>query len=871
VLRLRTLGSVALEVDGRPLTGRSTQRRRLALLALLAVARERGMTRDKVLAFLWPERNAEHARHALSQTLYAVRQELGDEAVLVGVDDLRLNATVVASDIADFEDALAAGRHEEAVAAYCGAFLDGFFVSDAPEFERWVEVERQRLAQAYGTALATLAEAAAHGGEPGRAAEWWRKRAALEPLNSLVAARLMTALAQAGDRAGAIQHASVHASLLRHEMDVGPDPDVVALADRLRAELAAQPARPGRPATPPAAPQAAAAVVEGPAGPPPSASGVGRRRGRAAAIGAALAVVAVGGVIALARSHEPAPPIARPVVLGAVVGTEASLGLAVREALRAELESEGGIRVVGEARIRETLQLMRLPPDTALDAALAVEVAQRRGVPLAIVGSATPLGTGAQLVAQLLDAATGEPLTTLTERPGAAEEVVPAVARLAAALREHATGARVMGRPRPLPAVTTTSLAALRNYARAREALTRLDRDAAIVLLEAAIAHDSLFALAHYLVGDVLWYVDQYSHSVAHLTTALRLSDRLPARERLMVQARYEQLVRDRVDSALAYWQQLRATYPDEPMAYEGLVWTYLALNRPADVAAVAETALILNPRSPDMVRFRYIGLIQSGDTAGALRAARAGLAVLPVADVNARLILLEQRGEWGEALRVLDSLHPRLAGDRPNPQSADHRQVYLLALGRLDEAWREMETVVQTRGMQFPPLAWLFQAHSEVGWRGPTARAKWLVRRGLAWIESADIYPPAVARLSELAVTAAVRIGDAGAIATARRLVLARDAGRGLYSYRVALLTIDACAAFVQRDMPRAAALAGESRGATFHGHWRTPIQLLEADARAALGEHARADSLYGDLASTGSLWQPFAQRALGLAARRP
>ena len=45
------------------------QRRRLALLALLATAGERGLSRDKVLGYLWSESSSENARHALEQLL----------------------------------------------------------------------------------------------------------------------------------------------------------------------------------------------------------------------------------------------------------------------------------------------------------------------------------------------------------------------------------------------------------------------------------------------------------------------------------------------------------------------------------------------------------------------------------------------------------------------------------------------------------------------------------------------------------------------------------------------------------------------------------------------------------------------------------
>jgi DNA-binding SARP family transcriptional activator len=45
-LRLLTFGGLNVLVAGHATTGSATQRRRLALLALLAVARDRGLNRD---------------------------------------------------------------------------------------------------------------------------------------------------------------------------------------------------------------------------------------------------------------------------------------------------------------------------------------------------------------------------------------------------------------------------------------------------------------------------------------------------------------------------------------------------------------------------------------------------------------------------------------------------------------------------------------------------------------------------------------------------------------------------------------------------------------------------------------------------------
>ena len=90
MFRLKLLGGVGLEGDAGPLTGPVAQRQRLATLAFLSTS-PRGVSREKVLATLWPDVEPERARRSLSNVLYAIRTALGDEAVVGAGDELHLD------------------------------------------------------------------------------------------------------------------------------------------------------------------------------------------------------------------------------------------------------------------------------------------------------------------------------------------------------------------------------------------------------------------------------------------------------------------------------------------------------------------------------------------------------------------------------------------------------------------------------------------------------------------------------------------------------------------------------------------------------------------------------------------------------------
>jgi DNA-binding SARP family transcriptional activator len=224
---LRTLGGVALERDGVPIEGAAVQPSRMAMLVLLARAGNSGMSRDKLQALLWPEKDAAHASGALRQSLYTLRRAFA--GAIHGGWTLRLDDEYIASDIGEFVAWVERGDLEAAVSWYRGPFLDGFFTGSDP-FERWVEREREVLAHQYAAALERLATRAesAHA-----AVVWLRRLVALDPLSPRAVVHLMEALVRDGDRFAAIRCAREHGERARSEFGAVSDTAVQALAHEL--------------------------------------------------------------------------------------------------------------------------------------------------------------------------------------------------------------------------------------------------------------------------------------------------------------------------------------------------------------------------------------------------------------------------------------------------------------------------------------------------------------------------------------------------------------------------------------------------------------------------------------------------------------
>ena len=213
----------------------------MALLALLAASGDEGMGRDKLLAYLWPEKGTDASRHILNQLLYSQRQHAGDAGLFVGRKTLRLNPSLIESDVGAFDAALAAGEAERAVAQYRGPFLDGFFLSHAAEFESWVERQRQRYARSCAEALEGLARTASTAGDFPAAVRWLERLQEIDPLDAGAVVRLAEALVQNGDRPAALRALRGHQDLVRKQLEVEPDPVVSRLERSLSAPTSRSP------------------------------------------------------------------------------------------------------------------------------------------------------------------------------------------------------------------------------------------------------------------------------------------------------------------------------------------------------------------------------------------------------------------------------------------------------------------------------------------------------------------------------------------------------------------------------------------------------------------------------------------------------
>ena len=634
------LGGLSMTRDGRPLAGALAQPRRLAVLALLARGGQAGIPRDRIIATLWPDIEEERARHTFNQTLYAIRREIGDDDVILGMRELRLNTDLLAIDVVEFQSAVADRRLQRAVDTYDGPFLDGFHLPGADEFERWVERERSALTRTYTTALEQLAREATAQSDHARAVECWRMRAAMDPLDARVAIALMQSLDAAGDRLAAIQHARVYELLIDEELSLPPDREVVRFAAALRRDQIAAAAAPLPPVAvvelplpAPAAGAVDAVEPEPAAGEAPNETGetapapsrhpvffasefthdtarpahaderpVAPHASRPwyrhpAFIGLApLALVVTLATFALrpniASTDAATPTIAVGRITDYRRSDSAAVAGSLTDLLATNLGRASGVRVVSAARMYELLRRVGDGRDTT-SGAFAV-AAQQAGARELVDGALYDRDGHLRLDLRRID------LTTGAVRAAYSIEAADVFTLADSGTARLIAGLGASSPPGSVADVTTRSATAYRMYEQGLRAHFRGDRAAARSFFEAAAAEDSLFALAHYYASI---NTDDGMEARRRLERARRLAGRASDRERLTIMAGW---------ASSMSWPSLRA------------IAETLAVRYPAEVAGHLNLGIALVTEGSYLEALQPLERVMAMDSVG-LRDAAAG------------------------------------------------------------------------------------------------------------------------------------------------------------------------------------------------------------------------------------------------------
>lgn len=635
----------------------SMQPKRLALLAYLSLhAAESAPSREKLLAYFWPEAATEEGRAALRQALHHLRARLGEDAITSTTDGrVALQSAHLACDAVQLQLAAASGDDARVIELYRGEFLEGLLPRESsPEFEEWIDRQRRRIRLLAAVSAERHARALASAGQLDQAISVASRRTEIAPDDEDALRTLLKLLEQAGRAGEAIAVAERATRDFESRLGVPTSAETRALVAGIRTRRRAESA----PSLAAVEKISAAADVDSRAGSPTSSrpisgtaaqsDGLAHDSSRVNAHGGAqhnaqfdaqrvgttaapetrsqhrsklriivASLVVIGAIAALATQQWRSTNRDRAALAGASVSnTDApapdrivvadfrdngdGTGAAVAAALRVDLAQSPSVRVLTGAQVRDAARRAQSNGALSLEDSVVRSIAVREGLKAFVTGEVNKAGGNWLLTAQLIDARNGNSLISVRETAEDSAGFVPAMERLSRALTAKATTA-LSAQPAaiPLERATTPSILALRAYSEGVQLLDDGNREKGVARLQDAVRADSGFATAWRLLGSTWSVLGEPAKSENAMRHAFANRERLTFRERYLLEGSYYRNLTGNYDAAVASYRTLLGAYPNDVAGMNNLALVYVSLQAHAQAESLftrviaADTTLV--------------------------------------------------------------------------------------------------------------------------------------------------------------------------------------------------------------------------------------------------------------------------------------
>ena len=273
----------------------------------------------------------------------------------------------------------------------------------------------------------------------------------------------------------------------------------------------------------------------------------------------------------------------------------------LRQALAVQLEQSPFLSLISEQSIQQSLRLMGQPTEARLTPEIARDLCQRAGAKAYLSGSIASLGGQFVLGLNAVNCQTGETLADEQARAMGKEQVLPAMDKVAAKLRQKLgeSLSTVQKFDTPIEQATTPSLEALQAYSLGWKTQTGKGDDAAAApLYQRAIRLDKNFAMAYASLGTSYSNLGETSVAAENIRKAYELRDRVSEREKFYIESHYYQFVTDDLEKARQVYELWAQTYPRELVPPNNLTYIYGALGQYEKALMEAREAFRLNQAS---------------------------------------------------------------------------------------------------------------------------------------------------------------------------------------------------------------------------------------------------------------------------------
>jgi tetratricopeptide (TPR) repeat protein len=282
---------------------------------------------------------------------------------------------------------------------------------------------------------------------------------------------------------------------------------------------------------------------------------------------------------------------------------------ALKQGLSVSLSQSPFLKLLSDAKVRETLKLMGRNPEDRLTKELAQEICVRSSGNAMVAGSISSLGSQYVIGLKVLSCVSGDALAREQVEAGAKEEVLNALDKAAASLRKKLgeSLSTVRKFDTPLAEATTSSLAALQAFTEAGKITREKGETAALPLLKRAIELDPKFAAAYHDLANAYFNIGEQALATENMRKAYDLRERTSDREKYIISSDYFGLITGELEKANQVSAQWAMAYPRDPVPHGNLAYNFAVVGQYEKAAAESLEYARLEPIS---TTFGYASLV---------------------------------------------------------------------------------------------------------------------------------------------------------------------------------------------------------------------------------------------------------------------
>lgn len=246
MLQIRLLGKTKISYNGEFLDKQLSTKAQ-ALIYLLIVNKGKFLSREKIMAYLWPDSSEDAARYNLRYNLWQLKKLIpednsGEILVLSEKDGCLLNEKYsFTCDLVDISEyCFTKATIEELLyirSLFCGEVMEGWYLKGCNEFNDMILYERMRSESIQVSLLKTLADLFEKNHMPEKALETWKEMAFVDVDNEDIAYNIMRLYIKIGNRVAAINHYKKFEANLWDNLNIAPKEEIQQLYRELTSDI----------------------------------------------------------------------------------------------------------------------------------------------------------------------------------------------------------------------------------------------------------------------------------------------------------------------------------------------------------------------------------------------------------------------------------------------------------------------------------------------------------------------------------------------------------------------------------------------------------------------------------------------------------